>query len=1032
MGKAGELFIALAFASALTALIGFLAAERAADPEEKKRWARLGLGSFLTHAASIIGIGATLFYLIYSHQYQYFYVWDHSSNELPVYYIIACFWEGQEGSFWLWCFWHSILGLILLRTSGEWRNSVLAIVASVELVLTSMLLGIFIGQNWVTGIYVLMSVAPAAYLAWRFIRHRETLPMQGIVHLLGVLIAFIFVQLLFREQLGYGVGLFSKELFSFDGFVFWLCTLMRVAYMLAFPVYVYIAARGKNINGWEIAAGVLLFAVSSAVFMYPPEEWKLGSTPFLPLKAAFPDDPVFAENPNFVPSNGGGLNPLLQNYWMVIHPPTLFLGFASTVVPFAYVMAGLIRRKYFEWIKPSLPWMSFSVMILGVGIIMGGYWAYETLNFGGYWNWDPVENSSFVPWLCGVASLHAMLIYQRSKGYLKMTQLFIISTFLLVLFSTFLTRSGILGETSVHTFTDLGLSGQLLLLLGAYVAFVVVMLLLRWNEIPVRPDESKLWSAEFMLFLGVLVFSFAGIVILFATSLPVFNAIFGTSFAPPSQVQIFYYQWTVWFAALFGIVSGIGQFLWWKMGAGKSTADALYRPFLMAVIAGSVILVAMAYARMNFAWQSHFDTWISPENTGTNWFSKLSGYAKYGIMSIADELLLYASLFGLFANFDVLFSLLRKNNKGLKVMGGTVVHIGFALMLIGMLFSSGFDEIISKNLRPSDLEAFSEKEKMDNVLIPKTFSVPIQDFMVTYTGRKQAKAPAEKLQVLEENATEARVAFSDALGDRYMIVIPRAPFVKEGAASIQPTADHSSIDLPGELDMELLKRLLNENMASFEPVLTNNRTQYGLQFTSLKDSTNTFTLYPEAEINQEMKSILSHPSRKVMWNRDVYVYTSSLPDPESMKPEYFDFNLRIGDTVRVGNRVLRLLQMQNLSGRADLKEYEVAAAAHVAIIGFLDTLIASPIFVIKNNEPGMISDVVEEAGMELAFVGVDPEKDLVNIQVKFTDPNSDFVVIKAISKPFINLLWLGTFILTFGFIISIYRRIQENRATRKA
>ncbi|MDV7399460.1 cytochrome c biogenesis protein CcsA, partial [Arthrospira platensis SPKY1] len=96
---------------------------------------------------------------------------------------------------------------------------------------------------------------------------------------------------------------------------------------------------------------------------------------------------------------GSGLNPLLQNYWMTIHPPTLFLGFASTAIPFAYAIAGLWTKEHQAWLKPALPWALFSGAILGTGILMGGAWAYEALSFGGYWAWDPVENMSLVPWL---------------------------------------------------------------------------------------------------------------------------------------------------------------------------------------------------------------------------------------------------------------------------------------------------------------------------------------------------------------------------------------------------------------------------------------------------------------------------------------------------------------------------------------------------------------------------------------------------------------------------------------------------------
>jgi cytochrome c-type biogenesis protein CcmF len=190
----------------------------------------------------------------------------------------------------------------------------------------------------------------------------------------------------------------------------------------------------------------------------PGLDIKIGSSPFILLRETMLDAPIFKMQPDFVPKDGNGLNPLLQNYWMVIHPPTLFLGFATTLIPFSFCIAGLWLKKYHEWIRPALPWAIFSSAILGLGILMGGYWAYETLNFGGYWNWDPVENAVYVPWLVLVASVHTMITYKNSETALKTSIILVIAVFILILYSTFLTRSGILGESSVHSFTDLGLS----------------------------------------------------------------------------------------------------------------------------------------------------------------------------------------------------------------------------------------------------------------------------------------------------------------------------------------------------------------------------------------------------------------------------------------------------------------------------------------------------------------------------------------------------------------------------------------------
>ncbi|MBR9975875.1 MAG: cytochrome c biogenesis protein CcsA, partial [Bacteroidetes bacterium] len=166
-----------------------------------------------------------------------------------------------------------------------------------------------------------------------------------------------------------------------------------------------------------------------------------------------PFTPIDAD---FIPADGRGLNPLLQNFWMQIHPPILFIGFAAMAPPFALAVAALMRRRYQAWVVSSLPWVVAGSMLLGLGIALGGFWAYETLGWGGWWGWDPVENASLIPWLISVALIHTMITQKRTKGLILTNFILAILAFVLVLYSTFLTRSGVLGEASVHSFVDPG------------------------------------------------------------------------------------------------------------------------------------------------------------------------------------------------------------------------------------------------------------------------------------------------------------------------------------------------------------------------------------------------------------------------------------------------------------------------------------------------------------------------------------------------------------------------------------------------
>src|SRR5258706_44089 len=353
-----------------------------------------------------------MFYLIFNHYFEYYYVWQHSNTIMPMRYILACFWEGQEGSFLLWIFWDIIISFFLIRKQNTWGTPVMAIIMSVQVFLCSMILGVYV----------------------------------------------------------------------FD------------------------------------------YNIGTNAFILLREHPDFASLPFVAL-------PDYLSKIN----DGRGLNPLLQNYWMVIHPPILFLGFASTVVPFAYALGGLITRKTTEWIKPSMPWTFFSVMVLGTGILMGAAWAYESLSFGGFWAWDPVENASLVPWITLVAAAHVMIIYNHKGHSLFSVFLLTIMTFLLVLYSTFLTRSGILGDTSVHAFTDLGMSGQLVI----YMAFFVLLagfLLIRERKKIISPrEDDSITSREFWMYIGALVLVISSLQITFTTSIPVINKIFSAKLAPPAE-----------------------------------------------------------------------------------------------------------------------------------------------------------------------------------------------------------------------------------------------------------------------------------------------------------------------------------------------------------------------------------------------------------------------------------------------------------------------------------------------------------------
>ena len=235
---------------------------------------------------------------------------------------------------------------------------------------------------------------------------------------------------------------------------------------------------------------------------------------------------IFASNPferlNYLPPDGKGLNPMLQNPGMIFHPPTLFLGYVGFTVPFAFAMAALISgRLGDEWIKTTRKWTILAWFFLTAGNLLGMEWAYVELGWGGYWAWDPVENASFMPWIVGTAYLHSVMI-QEKRGMLKVWNIvLIIFTFLLTIFGTFITRSGLIA--SVHSFGESSLGWVFLLFLGAALIISVSLLIYRWPDLQSENQLDSLLSRESSFLYNNLLFVGIAFAIFWGTLFPIIS-----------------------------------------------------------------------------------------------------------------------------------------------------------------------------------------------------------------------------------------------------------------------------------------------------------------------------------------------------------------------------------------------------------------------------------------------------------------------------------------------------------------------------
>jgi cytochrome c-type biogenesis protein CcmF len=393
---------------------------------------------------------------------------------------------------------------------------------------------------------------------------------------------------------------------------------------------------------------------------------KIGNSPFVLTRNEI-NGPIFGRSDYLsLIKDGVGLNVLLRNYWMVIHPPVLFLGFASTIVPFAFAYAGMQTKRFGDWVKPVLPYALFSAAVLGVGIMMGGKWAYESLSFGGYWAWDPVENASLVPWLILIAGLHTMVIYKATGHSLRASYLFTILSFVFVLYSTFLTRTGVLGDTSVHAFTEAGKAMNILIFsfMAVFTVASLTLFFINVKKIPAIHTEEASSSREFWMFIGSLVFFLSALFIIAKTSVPVINAVLGTKMAPPENVEFSYNKVMVLVAVIVGLLSAITQYLKYKSTPSSYTLKKIALPTLIAAAITGLLAV----------------------------FYPLTYYKEGPGFLIALYFALFASIYSVVANAGYIWSGL---NGKLKGAGGSIAHMGFTLMIAGMLISAGNKEVIS-------------------------------------------------------------------------------------------------------------------------------------------------------------------------------------------------------------------------------------------------------------------------------------------------------------------------------------------------
>lgn len=818
LGILGKLFLSASFITAFAALILYYISAN----KDEDRALKIGNWLFGLKTVFLICASGILIYLIFQHQFQYYYVYNYTSLDLTPRYLFSAFYGGQEGSFLLWVIISAFIGFGLMKwTRPPYKAPVLFFLTMTQVFLISMLLG------------------------------------------------------------------------------------------------------------WDI------FGL------------KFGASPFRTIAEEMPNAPFLQANPDFVPSDGSGLNDLLKSPWMMIHPPVLFVGFAMMTIPYCFAMAALWKRKYSEWVNPALPWTLGANVALLTAIFLGGYWAYVTLSFGGYWAWDPVENASLVPWLIGTAGIHAMIIQRKSSVAQKSSILFAILAYVAVVYETFLTRSGILGSSSVHSFVDLGLYNQLLAFMLVVTVVGLGMFFWRYKELPTQEKDSKVLSREFMTITGAMLLLILGLVIILGTSSPIIGRLFVENPTPP-EIQ-FYNDWSMPIVMIMAVLTVIGQFLFWKRHDAESLASDLVNPLL----ATSVVTIA----------------------------SIILG----DVRNIYYMFYLFAGFFAVFGNGWMLYHLLRRDA---KLVGGALTHVGFGVLLIGILASSIYNSpLVDDNTAAynaavergevTDEQGFQVKQKMEMLTLYLDKPVVIDDrYKVTYEGYELDNS----VRLGQQNY---KILFEPIDGGKPFYMIPEV-----------------------------------------YPMLTSS-TQENIQW-SVDPDVRT-TLLSDIYLYVGGSSYVEDQNKLAEKNRNMQ--NVAFQDSTEEVPEVQEIKFNPGETVDVGRFKIRFVNYLKTDSTDLPPNTSIGVKAEVELIHKASDRIITidPLFAVY-NEGGQSyifspPSRIPEFNLEFQFTEIIPEENSIELSITGLDEEyeEEWVLIVADEKPFVSVVWGGTFILMAGFSISIFR-----------
>lgn len=809
---------------------------------------------------------------------------------------------------------------------------------------------------------------------------------------------------------------------------------------------------------WKSPVAAIILAVqafthSMILGIYVPlgEGFRWGINPTLLLRDSM-DIPLF-NNAQYLEmiKDGNGLNELLQNYWMTIHPPVTFLGFASTTVPFAFAIAAWWKKDYKGWLRPVTNWGIFSAAILGTGILMGGAWAYEALTFGGYWAWDPVENMSLVPWMILVAGVHTNLIANASGYSIKSTYIFYVLTFLMIVYSTFLTRSGILGDTSAHAFTEMGLEWQLVAYIGFFAIASLILYFARSRQVPTKAKEESLYSKEFWMFIGAIVLFFGSMLIAVSSSLPVYNVIM-EYFDPTFIGKVIeepiphYNKYQLWVAIFIATLGGFTVFTRFRHTGWTPE----FRNTLL-INQGISLLIAGALTYLLTFWISYFELR----------YALLTFFLLYGMVSS-------------------LWYMIRKAKQKAKVAAASLSHFGFALMILGTVTSGLNTQVVSSN--PFAMRGLLADESLSKVItLIKDVPMFVNNYWITYeqdtvVGRYRYfdvrfDRINEKQEIVETfrvkpnvqyNKEFTKIAASNPDTKHYfhkdiftnIASLPRSQQDIEMAKEVEDSLDYFTFK--GNVGDTLITKehyaIIRE--LSFDPYIKDMPSDslslsigVELEFGEVNGDT-TYTLTPAMGLKDnnifEYHAVEDEIGVKVKLDESVFRNTFSTED----MLDYESFEVKEGDEFFFEGHTVRVRGLGKDFDESDYtqKEGDIAVGADLVLTGADRTFGIQPIYFIRDNRPLNIKDYDAISGIHARFISINPtsgnlEFALAKDQRKGAElvfniaedvPRSDIIVLEAKVFPGINLFWGGAVLMILGFIFAMWQRRKRYSTTSES